>query len=156
MIFFCPLPVLTCYSQPLLPEHEEDLNDLRSVFSAISQGATDGVSYMRAPLHLALLISPLYLLLPVQHFKKSYNRHTMLSISTFLGNSKPKVLVDVEMAIWTTLFKLASGTVDPFDLLHQLSNNLPWDSIQAATKDSGWFNLGNFKGLVFYILLIFS
>jgi hypothetical protein len=97
---------------------------------------------MRAPLHLALLISPIYLLLPMQLFKKSYNRHVMLSISTCLGNSKPQLLLDVEKEIWKTLFSLASGTIDPFDLLRQLSDTLPWNDIHAASStDSQWFNL---------------
>jgi hypothetical protein len=73
----------------------------------------------------------------------------MLSISTCLGNSKPQVIIDIEMAIWRTIFFLASGMVDPFDLLHQLSADLPWDSIHAASStDSQWFNLGMFHFLI--------
>ena len=98
---------------------------------------------MRAPLNLALLISPIYLLLPLKHFKKSYNQNTMLGISASLGNAKPQVLRDVEMQIWKTLCSLASGMHDPFDLLHKLAESLPWDRIQAASStDSTWFNLG--------------
>jgi hypothetical protein len=69
----------------------------------------------------------------------------MLAISTSLGNSKPQALLDVEIAIWKTLCSLATGMGDPFDLLQQLSNDLPWDCIQAApSTDSKWFNLGKF------------
>jgi hypothetical protein len=69
----------------------------------------------------------------------------MLSISTCLGNSKPQVVLDVEMAIWKTLFSLASGMIDPFDLLQQLSADLPWADIEAAPPNiSQWFNLGKF------------
>ena len=156
LIYSVLLLSLLCHRQTLSDEDQEDLNDLRSLFDELSaaQRATDGVSFMRAPLQLALLISPIYLLLPVQHFKKSYNRHTMLSISTCLGNSKPQVLVDVETAIWKTLFSLASGMIDPFDLLHKLSDDLPWDNIHAASSmDSGWFSLGRFDILIGYILL---
>ena len=141
------LGLLFFHRQTLSDEELEDLNDLRLLFNELTaaQKPTDGVSYMRAPLHLALLISPIYLLIPIQHFKRSYNRHTMLSISTCLGNSKPQVLVDVEKAIWRTLMSLASGMVDPFDLLHQLSDGLPWDNIRAlSSTDSEWFNLGKF------------
>ena len=78
----------------------------------------------------------------MQLFKKSYNRHVMLSISTCLGNSKPQLLLDVEKEIWKTLFSLASGTIDPFDLLRQLSDMLPWNDIHATSStDSQWFNL---------------
>lgn len=100
---------------------------------------------MRAPLHLALLISPIYLLLPIQHVKKSYNRHTMLSISTCLGNLKPQIVIDVEQAIWRTVFTLASGANDPFDLFQKLSADLPWNRIRTASPvDSSWFDLGKF------------
>jgi hypothetical protein len=69
----------------------------------------------------------------------------MLGISTCLGNSRPQVVFDVETVIWKTLFSLASGTMDPLDLLHQLSNDLPWDDIKAASAiDSAWFDLGKF------------
>jgi hypothetical protein len=105
---------------------------------------------MRAPLQLALLISPIYLLLPLKLFKKSYNRNIMLAMSSCLGNSKPQVLFDIEMTIWKALCSLASGTVDPFNVLHELSDSLPWDRIQEAfsTDSAKWFNLGT---LVFSI-----
>ena len=113
----------------------EDTNDLCTMMSAVaSNGFADGVSFMRAPLHLALLISPIYLLLPVQLFKKSYNRQTMLQISQSLGNNKPKILLDVEKAIWRTLFALALGTLDPLNLLQRLSDQLPWNDIEAVSS----------------------
>jgi hypothetical protein len=142
----CPSE-LTCRRQTLSTEDQDDLNDLQRLFNSLASGTrpSEGISYMRAPLHLALLISPVYLLLPIQHVKKSYNRHTMLSISTCLGNSKPQMLIDVEKAIWRTVFDLASGENDPFDLLHGLTADLPWDSIRAASPvDSAWFDLCKF------------
>jgi hypothetical protein len=57
----------------------------------------------------------------------------MLSISTCLGNSKPQILIDVEQAIWRTVFTLASGAEDPFDLVQKLSADLPWASIRAIS-----------------------
>ena len=120
---------------------QQNLSDLRVLFEQFSTAA-DGVSNMRAALHLSLLISPIFLLVPIQLNKKSYNRNTMLSISTCLGNSKPQLLFDVEREIWKTLFSLASGTFQPFDLLRQLSDNLPWDFIETASDDvTGWFDL---------------
>lgn len=121
-------------------------------------GSGDTVSCMRAPLHLALLISPIYLLLPMQLFKKAYNRHTMLSIGQSLGNHKPKILLDVEMAIWRTLFALTSGSLDPLDLLQRLSDELPWNRIQnASSTDSErtWFSLGKIisPNILFAVLI---
>jgi hypothetical protein len=136
-----------CHRQILSAEDQQNVNDLHSLFHNIeeAQQSTDGVSYLRAPLHLALLISPIYLLLPAQHFKKSYNWSTMLAISSCLGNSKPRLIFDVEIVIWKVLCSLVTGMGDPFDILHQLSDNLPWDHIQAASStDSEWFNLGQF------------
>jgi hypothetical protein len=136
---------LLCHRQTLSIEDQEELKELKTLFGelAAAKRPSEGISYMRAPLHLALLISPIYLLLPLQHVKKSYNRHTMLSISTCLGNSKPQLLIDVEKAIWRTIFALASGVDDPIDLLHKLSADLPWDSIHASSpSESTWFNLG--------------
>jgi hypothetical protein len=118
-----------------------DQHDVKELHALLNQ-SKDGVSCMRAPLQLALLISPIYLLLPIQHFKRSYSRNTMLSLSTSLGNDKPRLVLDVERQIWMALFSLASGTVDPFDVLHQLSEKLPWDRIQACSTDSSWFDLG--------------
>jgi hypothetical protein len=121
--------------------------ELESLFNGLSaaQRPRDGLSCMRAPLQLALLVSPIYLLLPSQHVKKSYNRQTLLKISSCLGNAKPQPLLEVERAIWKTLFSLASGRLDPFDLLHQLSDSFPWEDIQGASSaDSSWFDLGKF------------
>lgn len=123
----------------------DDTKELHALMSGILTGSADSVSLIRAPLHLALLISPIYLLLPVQLFKKSYNRYTMLHISQSLGNNKPKLLLDVEKAIWRTLFDLALGTLDPFDLLQRLSDQLPWNEIKAVWSrdfESKWFSLG--------------
>ena len=147
-----PFPLvlsLVSHRNALVAADQDDINDLATLLAGISptQGSADGVSRMRAPLHLALLISPIYLLLPVQLFKKSYNRHTMLNISQSLGNQKPKVLLNVEMAIWRTLFSLASGSLDPLDLLQRLSDQLPWNQIQNALRtdsDRTWFSLGKF------------
>jgi hypothetical protein len=123
-----------------------------------AHGSGDVVLCMRAPLHLALLISPIYLLLPVQLVKKAYNRHTMLSIGQSLGNHKPKILLDVEMAIWRTLFALASGSLNLLELLQQLSDQLPWDRIHnASSKDSecSWFSHGKFtSSIVWFAVLI--
>ena len=68
----------------------------------------------------------------------------MLAMSTYLGNSKPQILFEVEMTIWKALCSLASGVVDPFNVLHQLSDTLPWDRIEEAlsTDFATWFNLG--------------
>jgi hypothetical protein len=150
VVYFLPsgfILRLFLHRKSLSASNQHDVETIKALFDALQQ-SKEGVSYMRAPLQLALLISPIYLLLPIQHFKKSYNRNTMLSIGTCLGNAKPPLILDVEKAIWKTLFSIASGTVDPFDQLHQLSQNLPWDRIQASSTDSSWFDLGKSSPLL--------
>ncbi len=126
--------ILVNHRNDLSATDQDDVKDLTTLLAeiSVSHGSADGVSCMRAPLHLALLISPIYLLLPVQLFKKSYNQHTMLSISQSLGNKKPKIILDVEMAIWRTLFSLVLGLLNPLDLLQRLSDQLLWNEIERA------------------------
>jgi len=108
-------------------------------------GGNEGVSRLRAPLQLSLLISPLYLLCPFQLIKKTYNRQAMLSINRLLGNGKTELIIEVEKAIWNVLFSLAEGSLDSVQLLHHLCEQLPWDKITTATNsdhERHWFNLG--------------
>jgi len=80
----------------------------------------------------------------------------MLNMSSCLGNYKPQIVVDVETAIWKTLFSLASGAFHPLDLLQRFSDNLPWDGIHIASSrqyERTWFNPGKFHFVNGYILL---
>ena len=129
------------------PEEQEDIEEVCQLLKAVSEGknAADGMSNLRAPLHLALFISPIYLLIPISLLKKSYNRQTMISISRALGNRKPEIILQVEKLIWETVFALATGSQEPLHLLQQLSNNLPWEEIQQAQAlldIRTWFKLG--------------
>ena len=127
---------------PLPPE---DLETLRILYAKYSPSGGDGPSRLRSPLHLALFISPLFLLLPFNIIKKSYNRQAMIDISRCLGNQKPQVILEVEKAIWNTLFSLVSGTIDPLGLLQNLSDKMPWskiDSAQSTDSVRRWFCFG--------------
>lgn len=126
-------------------DDREDIVDLRAFVSEVTQrtGVLEGVSFMRTPLQLALLISPIYLLLPMQLFKRSFSRQTMLYISESLGNHKPRILEDVEIAIWKTLFSITSEKLDPLHHLQQLSNSLPWEQIaNTMSSERAWFSIG--------------
>jgi hypothetical protein len=118
-------------------------------------GGNEGWSAMRAPLQLSLLISPIYLLLPFQIAKKSFNRQHVINTCASLGNQKPQLLLDVERSVWNTLFSLASGKFEPLQLLLCLSKNLPWELINHAGNERSWFKLGKrFNSQVLHILLI--
>lgn len=132
---------------PLSTQEREDLHDLSSLTATIAsqlKHPIEGLTFLRAPLQLSLLISPIYLLIPGQLMKRTYNRLTMLSINKLLGNEKPQSIIDVEKAIWDVVFSLAEGRLDPAQLLHRLSRDLPWDKIMAAERDEcHWFDLSN-------------
>lgn len=141
----------------LTAQERQNLDELKSVFQSFKdQRPNDKMSQMRAPLHLALFISPIYLLIPNQLVARPYNRNTMLCISSCLGNSKPPIIFDVEMAIWKTLFSIATENTDPIIALNKLSTDLPWERInEVSSEDSQWFDLGKFHHSKGSILLTF-
>lgn len=126
-------------------QDRDDLQNLYILTTNIAQrlsNSKDGLPYLRAPLQLSLLISPIYLLTPVQLHKKSFSRQLMLSTSETLGNKKPDSIIEVEKAIWRVVFSLAEGRLDPSELLQQLANDLPWSQITEASEDDrGWFTM---------------
>jgi len=65
--------------QQLSPEERAYWSDAMGL-KAAAQGATVGRE--RQPLHLALLISPLYLLLPVQLVSWVYGQENVLQVSS--------------------------------------------------------------------------
>ena len=97
----------------------------------------------RSPLQLALMISPLYLFVTSRLSTKSYNRRTLIDLAAKLGPRKPPLISKVENLIWDSLFKLAEGRLNVYDVLLGLSNSLPWDEIDGdlnrVTKT--WFHL---------------
>jgi hypothetical protein len=108
---------------PLSTQEREDLHDLLSLTATIAgqlKHPMEGLTFLRAPLQLSLLISLIYLLIPGQLIKRTYNRLTMLSINKLLGNGKPRSIIDVEKEIWDVVFSLAEGRLDPAHLLHRL------------------------------------
>lgn len=145
-----------------LSDHEqEDLRSLYFLTTNIAQklsGSKDGLPYLRAPLQLSLLISPLYLLIPSQLHKKSYSRQLMLAINARLGNQKPAPLVAIENAIWKVVFALADGRLNPTQLLKRLADDFPWGAIAKLSSDeSGWFRISkrdnDFSLNIIYLVL---
>jgi hypothetical protein len=126
-------------------QEQDDLQHLYDLTTTIAQrlsNTKDGLPYLRAPLQLSLLISPLYLLAPVQLHKRAFSRQLMLSTSEALGNRKPETIIEVEKAIWRVVFSLAEGRLDPSQLLQQLANDLPLKRIKEASEDDRrWFSL---------------
>jgi len=130
---------------PLSDQEKGDLEDLSLLSQIVAQHVTgsERLMFLRSPLQLSLLISPIYLFFGVQLIKKTYNRRTMLLMNQVLGNGKTDLTIEVEKAIWRVVFSLAEGRLDPAQLLHRLCQDLPWEKIIAA-KDSAvechWFD----------------
>ena len=127
----------------LSQQQEEDLRDLffltRNIAKTLS-GTQNGFPFLRAPLQLSLLISPLYLLIPSQLHKKTYSRQVLLATSERLGTKKPAALLAVEKAIWKVVFDLADGCHHPTQLLKSLAHDLPWGDIKQLSQDEEcWF-----------------
>jgi hypothetical protein len=97
----------------------------------------------RSPLQLALMISPLYLLLTARLSLKSYHRRTLIDSAAKLGPQKPPLILTVENLIWDALFKLAEGRSLVHDVLLDLANSLPWSEINGELNPAteAWFNL---------------
>ena len=97
----------------------------------------------RSPLQLALLISPLFLLLTTRLFLKSYHRRTLIDVAAKLGPRKPPLILKVENLIWDAVFKLSEGHHEAHTVLLELAESLPWTEINGSLNPGteGWFNL---------------
>ncbi|PPQ83530.1 hypothetical protein CVT25_006959 [Psilocybe cyanescens] len=118
---------------------------VRTIANKHTLTASGGVSLasFRAPFHLSVAILPLYLLFPLLLAKKSWNRNTILRISSRLGNGKPEALLKVEMVLWEVILAMADGVLNPSDVLEKLKKALPWPLIQSALSgnERSWFFL---------------
>lgn len=96
----------------------------------------------RSPLQLALMISPLYLLVTLRLSRKSFHRRTLIDVAARLGPHKPPRILTVEKIIWDAVFRLAEGCVSVYTVLRDLANSLPWSNIEMASNcdtDKQWF-----------------
>lgn len=100
-----------------------------------------GIAMLRSALQLALLLSPIYLLLAFQIVKKSFHRRMVLEYAVKLGPHKPELLVKVEDLILDALFTLSRGKVTAHHVLQTLVENIPWAELEttSANGQRGWF-----------------
>ncbi|KAJ3517708.1 hypothetical protein NLJ89_g345 [Agrocybe chaxingu] len=130
---------------PDIPENIEKMSDdspyklpLMSLLEGLSARAKQG-SVLRLPLHLALLISPLYLLVPVQLLKNPFGREAVMQLSVCLGNMKGPLLRLVEDEIMVTEARLAELDVDPLEELRSLFSRIPWESLRHCDVRERFF-----------------
>jgi len=99
----------------------------------------------RSPFQLAVMISPLYLLMTLRLSTKSFHRRTVIDLAARLGPHKPPRVLAVESAIWDAVFHLAEGHISVYAVLRDLANSLPWADINIASNceaDKQWFTPG--------------
>ncbi len=99
----------------------------------------------RTPFQLAVMISPLYLLVTMRLSTKSFHRRTVIDLAARLGPHKPPRLLAVESVIWDAIFRLAEGRVSVYTVLLDLSKSLPWSDLDIASNcdaDKQWFAAG--------------
>ncbi len=133
---------------------DEEQENVLEVVRAAEHGG------MRLPLQIALFISPLALLMPVQLHTTRYSQANIVLVSepkfhsisfrflTYmkdshaLGNTKPPLLILIEKAIMVMLFRIASGEVRVKAGIRDLVFELPWADINRLADNEDvntWF-----------------
>jgi hypothetical protein len=110
-----------------------------------TSGKANPNSALRFPLQLALLISPLCLLLPQSLEKKSFNRSSLMQWSIHLGADKPEVLQQTEKRIWKAILEIVNRPGDYLAILKDLASAFSLTYTQELQKQAetmtGWFNI---------------
>ncbi|KDR72380.1 hypothetical protein GALMADRAFT_229150 [Galerina marginata CBS 339.88] len=97
--------------------------------------------YMKSPITLAALLSPIYLLLPVNLITAYIGKLETLMISKRIGNTKPRELQCAEQQIWKALFAISTGKKAPLNALLECIDEIDWADIKSVDS-SGWFSEG--------------
>ncbi|KAJ7124135.1 hypothetical protein C8R43DRAFT_958821 [Mycena crocata] len=97
--------------------------------------------FLQRPLKLALLISPLVLLLCVMLYEESYNDAQLIKLFQSLGRFRPAVLKSCEEAVMDQVWMLARGLRTPEQAFLCLAANLSKILRSAAETDllRDWF-----------------
>jgi hypothetical protein len=97
-------------------------------------------SALRFPLQLALLISPLCLLLPVNLDKKVFNRGALMQWSNHLRSRKPDVLQVIEKKLWKGILNIVNQPGDYLAILKTLASEFPPTYIDELRRESESMN----------------
>jgi hypothetical protein len=110
-----------------------------------TSGKVNPNSALRFPLQLALLISPLCLLLPLNLEKRSFNRGALMQWSIQLGALKPEILQEIEKRIWKAILNIVNQPCDYLAILKDLASTFPSTAIDELEKlpqtVTAWFNI---------------
>ncbi|KAF8175165.1 hypothetical protein BJ912DRAFT_1075419 [Pholiota molesta] len=143
------------YNVPDFPDmtSKDFLADLRSKLTGTApdyivklSSSEPSRNALRFVLHIALLVSPLCLCLPIAIHKKAFGRKSLMELSSILGSNKPEILRRVEKLLWAAIFGIVEQPQDVGTILKKLADTFPWNDISALSDQidqlTGWFNLG--------------
>ncbi|KDR86190.1 hypothetical protein GALMADRAFT_219157 [Galerina marginata CBS 339.88] len=97
--------------------------------------------YMKTPIVLAALLSPIYLLLPVNLITVYVGKLDTLMTSKRIGNTKPRALQHAERQVWKALFAISTGRKAPLNALLECFDEIDWADIESVDS-LGWFSDG--------------
>ncbi|KAF8890225.1 hypothetical protein BD779DRAFT_1671556 [Infundibulicybe gibba] len=94
---------------------------------------------LRLLLHIALFVSPLFLLAPKSFHERDWDRKSLIMTFRAFGNGKPEWLKYVEKLLWNVLFQMAGGA-NVVTAIQAFLGNLPWDMIDGLpVAEKQWF-----------------
>lgn len=144
---FCPSRFSDEVSQQ---EYAEVTAILLSQHDIGPSGGNTGHACLCAPLHLALFISPMYLLFPFRIVKQSFHRRSIIEVSHRLGPHKPHIVLKLEDLIWDAVFAIAERPLDIQVIITKLALQIPEDYTKSVSPgDSSFFSLVDGKGSAF-------
>ena len=115
-----------------------------------SPGGSTGHASLCAPFHLALFISPLYLLFPFRIVKQSFHRRSVIEVAHKLGPHRPAAIVNIENLIWDALFAIAERPLEIQGIIAHLASQIPeMDSASFSPDERLWFTLSGGQKPIF-------
>ena len=130
-------------------EYTEVTTALLKQYNIGQSGGNSGHASLCAPLHLALFISPLYLLLPFRIVKQTFHRRSLIEVSHKLGPHKLSVILKIESFLWDAIFAIAERPLNIKEIISGLASQISGYSTDAVTcspEESSWFCLSDGKG----------
>ena len=110
-----------------------------------ASGKVNPNSALRFPLQLALLISPICLLLPLNLDRRNFSRNALMQWSTRLGVCKPDALQQTEKRIWRAILDIVMKPAEHLTIVKDLASDFSMTYIQELQENSEampcWFNI---------------
>ena len=129
-------------------EYTEATSTLLKQFDTSLSGGSTGHASLCAPLHLALFITPMYLLLPFRIVKQSFHRRPVIEVSHKLGPHKPPIVLEIENLIWDAVFAISERPLDMNNIITQLASTLAAYNMGAILpEETSWFSLSDGEAL---------